>query len=69
MAEKFLEVKVSVLETEAFLEFVARVENFIDEYAWHLRSCSAIDGDGEWVQGNSMCDCGYDEQLRRIAHG
>lgn len=43
-----------------------RIQNFIDIYAWHLRSCQAIDGDGEWHVGNPDCDCGYDDELQAI---
>jgi len=58
--------RVSVLDTEVFQEFVGRVRDFIDEYAWHARSCAAIDADGEWRRGNPECDCGYEEALAEL---
>ena len=56
-------VTVSVLDTEAFREFVRRVNDFVQEYAWHLRDCAAVDADGEWHLGNPPCSCGYEEDL------
>jgi hypothetical protein len=57
---------VSVLDAPAFHEFVVRVKDFIDEYAWHSRLCAAIDADGEWRTGNPACDCGYDEAFAAL---
>lgn len=54
-------VEVKVADLPEFKAFLSRVEDFIEEYAWHDRTCAAIDGDGEWHRGNAPCSCGYDE--------
>ncbi len=62
------EVKVSVMDTQEFKAFLARVEAFIQEYAWHTRDCAAIDADGEWRLGSSpACSCGYDAAREALA--
>lgn len=58
-------VEISVLDTHAFRAFVQRVDDFIQEYAWHTRDCAAVDSDGEWHQGNASCDCGYEDAMPR----
>jgi hypothetical protein len=40
--------------------------DFIDEYAWHLRECAAIDADGDWRAGNDPCNCGYDRARKKF---
>lgn len=62
-------VDVRVADAPAFVAFLQRVRDFVDEYAWHTRSCAAIDADGEWRRGNPACDCGYDEALAQLALG
>ncbi len=64
---KSTEVRVRVLDTQEFKDFLERAREFIDEYAWHRRDCAAIDADGEWRKGNAACDCGYDEALAALA--
>lgn len=58
-----LTVEVKVADLPWFREFLSRVEDFIGAYAWHDRSCAAIDADGEWRIGNPDCTCGYAEEL------
>lgn len=45
---------------------VRRLRDVVDEYAWHSRTCSAINADGEWHQGAKPCDCGYDEAIAAL---
>jgi hypothetical protein len=60
-------VEVRITDVPAFREFVERVQNFIQEYAWHTRDCAAIDADGEWHLATSPpCTCGYDEALAAL---
>lgn len=55
------EVNVRVTDTAEFREFVEATREFMRDYAWHVRSCAAIDADGEWRIGNLPCDCGFEE--------
>jgi hypothetical protein len=54
-------VEINVMDVPVMREFLQRVEDFIQEYAWHSRDCAAIDADGSWHRGNPACDCGYDD--------
>ncbi len=59
-------VNVRLLDLEEFHAFLERCKQFLDEYAWHLRTCSAVDADGDWRTGNDPCDCGYEEALKAL---
>lgn len=59
-------LEISVQDTARFEEFVERVEDFISAYAWHGRSCAAVDYDGNWNVGNPACTCGYEEDLANL---
>ncbi|HEY1249173.1 MAG TPA: hypothetical protein VGE97_09310 [Nitrososphaera sp.] len=61
-----IKVNVNVMNIDLMRKFIGRVEDFIRDYAWHTRDCTAIDLDGEWHKGNPPCTCGYDDAREKL---
>lgn len=59
-------IEIRVMGLPVLHSFVGRVQDFIQEYAWHDRDCAAVDADGEWHRGNKSCSCGFDEALAAL---